>query len=396
MGSTGTALSQLARHLKDNYQVEIDAITSKHLYRGEQGKLAPREDWQGIRISRVSSPPTRRDSSIARLAAGFWFSVLVFFRLLFGPRYDLVLVVTNPPALVLAARWLKKVRGTPYVYLIHDLYPDVAVGVGHVSASSAVTRAARRMQRTWLHAASKVVVLGRCMKTHLANHYGLAEQNMAVVPNWADPQHIRPIDPDLTEFRAANGLRGFVVLYAGNFGVHQCFEDILAAARLMLDRDDDVTFVFTGDGAKKSYIRETIEADGLRNARLFPFVPHEKLEDLLGSSNACLITLEKNMEGLGVPSKTYNILSAGRPIVAILSKESEVARVIEDHDCGIRVDYDNPQALADAVKRLCSEPETAARMGANARRALEECYTLEKAAAGFHEVFVEVAGGARR
>ena len=97
------------------------------------------------------------------------------------------------------------------------------------------------------------------------------------------------------------------------------------------------------------------------------------------------------MEGLGVPSKLYNILSSGRPLVAIVYPNSEVARVVAEFDCGVRVDYDKPHLLATTIAELSSSPETLARMGKNARRALEEHFTLDKAAKRFSEVFVEAA-----
>lgn len=397
MGSTGTVLSQLARRLKDTHSdLEIDAITSGHLYRVENDRLPSFEDWQGIRIHRIRCPRTRRSSTAVRLLAGFWFTALVLLRLLIAQRYDAVFVVTNPPTLPMAAYWLRRLRGTPYVYLIHDLFPDVAIGLRHIQKRSRIARVAKRHQKKWLNAAAKVVVLGRCMRSYLANEYAVPEERMDVIPNWADPQKIHPVPPDDTRFRKSHNISGFEVLYAGNFGLYQSFDNILNAAKLLQDTNPNVAFAFVGDGAKKGYIEQFILENNIRNCRLFPFVPNDELGDMLGSANVCLVTLEEGMEGLGVPSKLYSILAAGKPVIAMLGPESEVACVIEESGCGIRVSYDRPEELAEAISKLESNPELAVRMGAASRQALVESFTFEAAAGKFYSAIADAAVAGKR
>ncbi|HEX8833639.1 MAG TPA: hypothetical protein VF719_05535, partial [Abditibacteriaceae bacterium] len=110
-GGTGTVLSNLARHLKDTYpDVEIDVITSTHLYRGEAKDLPLEENWEGIRIFRLKTPKSNRPSTVLRLAAGFAYTVATYRKLNRLPRYDLTFVVTNPPTLPMASKALKRRR----------------------------------------------------------------------------------------------------------------------------------------------------------------------------------------------------------------------------------------------------------------------------------------------
>ena len=273
MGSTGTILSQLMRKLKDSCDdVQIDVITTKHMYRTQRAGLPSRENWEGIRIFRVNAPRTKRRLTALRLLSGTWLSIVVLVKLLLAPKYDLVFVVTNPPTLPSAAYWLRKIRRTPYVYLIHDLFPDVVVGLGSIRKQGTTARLTRSMQRKWLHGAARVVVLGRCMKDYLVRNYGLPEARVEAIPNWADSDQICPMDKATTKFRAMNNLTGFIVLYAGNFGQYQSFDNILDAAKELRSYKSDITFLFVGDGAKKDFIAETIEKDQLTNCRIFGFV----------------------------------------------------------------------------------------------------------------------------
>jgi len=102
------------------------------------------------------------------------------------------------------------------------------------------------------------------------------------------------------------------------------------------------------------------------------------------------VTLERGAEGLGVPSKFYNILASGRATVALVAPDCEVARVLAEEGCGVRVVQNDPQALASAIKELVSAPEKLATMGDNARRALLAHYTLAHVGRQFHDVLQAV------
>lgn len=388
-GGTPTLLSDLTRFLKDNYEdLEIDVVTSRNLYRLAGGKLASFEDWNGVRIHRLTVPRSNRPSTALRLAAGAGFAAAALPRLLCLGRYDLVIVGTNPPAAPAAVRAYGKLRRVPYVYLIHDLYPDLPMALGMLSKRGLPARMGRSMQHKWLHGAERVIVLGRCMKDHLARTYSLPPERIDVIPNWADPELIRPM-PKQSEFRAERGLDGFVVLYAGNFGQFQGFTDIIDAARLVQDAGRrDITFALVGGGIRNDELNSYIAGQRVENVRVFPSVTPEHYPDLLASADVALVPLEAGLDGLAVPSKFYGILSAGRPTVAVLGAESEVSRVLREHDCGSQVDPGDAERLAQVVMRMADEPGTVERMGTNARAALVDNFTLRHAAERFRKSFV--------
>ena len=373
--------------------MDIEVVTSNNTYRGTAKRLLSYENWDGIRIFRLNTPKSNVASTAQRLLYGALFSVAAFFKLLLRRRYDLLVLVTNPPALPIAAQALKRVTGTPYVYIIYDLYPDVPVALNVLPAESRVARAAHRLQHGWLKAAAKVVVLGRCMSDYLAQHYQLLPDQIAVIPNWSDPKQVAFQDKN-TLFRANHGLKGPVVLYAGNFGQYQDFDALLNAAKILQTSYPDMSFVFVGEGAKRSHICERIENEGIENVRVFPFVPKEEFSDLLASADISLVTLESGVEGLGVPSKFYNILASGRPTVAAVGAQSEVARVLEEWQCGVRVDQGDPQQLAHTITGLLAEPDKLASMGENARKAFLECFTIQHCGSQFMSVFTEISSPA--
>ena len=185
-------------------------------------------------------------------------------------------------------------------------------------------------------------------------------------------------------------MTGFVALYAGNFGKYHNFDTLLDAAKRLAAADTPITFALFGNGALEEHIRARVAAENIANVKVFPILPQSEVPELLASADVSLVTLEPNMEGLCVPSKFYPILASGRPTVALVGAKSEVARVIAEADCGIRLDQSDAEGLAAALTRLSREPEEAARMGRNARRVIEDNYTLDHLTQTYYETFQEV------
>ncbi len=389
-GGTGTVLSSLVRHLSEQYpDVSVEVITTRSLYRDEEQVLARHEWWNGVQIFRIGVPRPRNARMMPRLSAGLLFSLGALLKLARRPRYDCVLVTTAPPTLPLATQLGRWITRAPYIYIIYDLFPDVPVALGTLASQGRIARVCRRFQGRWLRSASKVVVLGRCMRDHLTAQYGLAVEKMEVIPIWSD-HSAQPLGTR-TKFRHEHGLSGPVVLYAGNFGQCQDFDTLLDAAREMRQRKAPGTWVFVGAGDKKEHIERRIEEEKLSNVRMFPFVPQEEFADLLASADISLVTLEPGAEGLGVPSKFYNILASGRATVAVVSRGSEVARVLEEENCGVVVAHGDVAHLAATISSLAADTPRRHRMGQAARQAFESQYTIERAGQRFHNLLLQVA-----
>ncbi|RYX85017.1 glycosyltransferase WbuB [bacterium] len=390
LGGAGTVVSELAHALQDNFSdTQVSAICSDNFLRGTPERTLPRrENWDGIAIRRVRTPPTKRNSGLQRLIFGTWFSAVVAWKLLIGPRYDVLVATTNPPMIAGTARIVSRLRGMSYVFLVHDLYAEMSVVLGQSSQDSLPIRVAQKMQKWFLGGASHVVALGRCMKDHLDNTFELVPEKVRVIPNWGTVQDM--LLQGESHLRHQHGATDkFVVLYAGNFGQFHNFNTILDAARDLSERQD-IVFWMVGEGARRSDVEARIKSEKLNNVRVFDFVPVEQLADLLGAANVSLVTLERGMEGLAVPSKFYNILASGRASIALMGKNAETARTIEENDCGLRVDSDDSAGLRHAIEILANDPIRCQQMGISARKAFERFYTLRSVAQRFHELFQEI------
>lgn len=385
--STGRLMADLVAAIKAAQPAwEIEVLTGSRAYRGDAGSLPRRATWNGVQIHRVRTLRRGDDPLWRRAVSDIVFSLQAGWRLLRSPG-DVVLVVSNPPLLPAVAALAAGLRGARTVYLIHDLYPDVPVALGMWAASGPPAVLMRRAQAAALRRASRIVVLGETMRAYLARRYGVDPSRVAVIPNWATL--------DGAEARTRPDPSGrFLVVYAGNLGRLHDFDTVLNAAALLRDRPE-VAFVVAGQGVQAAWLRREVERRRLANVALRSFLPDGEFEALLRAASLGIVTLEPGMEPLGVPSKTYNLLAAGVPLIAVSGADSEVARLIAERQVGYLVPHGDAGAFASAVTALAAEPQRWLALSANARAAASEARVEVAAARYVREILAARTPAAR-
>ena len=199
---------------------------------------------------------------------------------------------------------------------------------------------------------------------------GFAPGKIVRINDWVDLKEVRLL-PQNNPFSESKGFADkFVVLYAGNLGRIHNLEDLLSAAEEFRNRPE-IQFVFIGGGAlKKRLIRES-QLRELANVKFFPFEVRSRLPEVLASASASVILLRKGMAGLSLPSKIYSILASGRPILACVEEESDIAGMVRDSQSGFVIPPGNSRGLAQAIEELFRHREKGCEMGFNARRYIE-------------------------
>jgi glycosyltransferase involved in cell wall biosynthesis len=292
-------------------------------------------------------------------------------------RCDVLLVTTAPP-FSLGLGWLANLLfGTPYVALMYDLYPDVAVELGVLTKYAWIARwwdAANRM--IWRRAA-RIIVLSTSMKARLVAKCPDIADKIAIIHSWADPTQIVPIAKADNWFAQDHGLvEPFTVLYSGNMGRCHDMDTILQAAQLL--REQPIKFVFIGDGAKRDLVMAQVEDLGLTNFLFLPYQEKENLTYSLTAGDLSLVSVSEGMEGLVAPSKLYSALATGRPIAAICERHSYLRGLIADAECGHCFANGDGAGLAQFIQQLADDRAYAQRLGMAGRRYLEANFTPER------------------
>ena len=388
-GGTGTVLSDLARVMKDRYaDVDIDVITSTNLYRKTVDSLPKVEDWDGISIYRVPSPHPNVQSIAERVKANIAFTFTALRKLFQLGKYDLIVIGTAPPMIAFAATFYKMKTATPFVYIVYDLEPDRSINMRVFSKTNIAVRLFRAFQQSWLNAASRIVVLGRCMRDFVSAAYSLPADKIDFIPIGANDYDIVPRNRQ-SGFRRKHEISGFVVLYTGNFGRYHNFDTVLDAAKQLRQNNAEIKFVLVGGGIQEAHIVSRIKNEKIDNVSVYDFVSSKEYSDLLSTADVSLVTLEPGMEGLCVPSKLYSILASGRPVIGMVSPKSEVSLVIDDAKCGRQIEQGDTSTLVEEILWMASHPEERLTMGNNARKALVNDYGTTIIAEKYYQTFLK-------
>ncbi|MDQ3068419.1 MAG: glycosyltransferase family 4 protein [Acidobacteriota bacterium] len=303
-----------------------------------------------------------------------------------------VLIVSSPTFFsVLTAWFMSRTRGIPFVFEVRDLWPGVFIELG-VLKNRLIIRILESIELFLYRASARVVVVTDSFARSLKAR-GIPASKLVTITNGVDCTFFAPGLRE-NEIRAAHGLSGkFVVLYIGAHGISHALSRQLDAAE-MTAADPDICWVFVGEGADKAALVAHAQARNLTNVRFVGGQPRELMPSWYAACDAALVPLRDIplFEGF-IPSKMFEIMACGRPMVA--SVRGEARRILDASGAALTVDPEDAGAVASAVRRLRDDPELCARLGASGRRFAEANYERKELARKYATVLEEVVAGSR-
>ncbi|MEM1255560.1 MAG: glycosyltransferase family 4 protein [Cyanobacteria bacterium P01_H01_bin.21] len=385
--ATGQLLDELVRQLASQ-GMPVHVFTGQPGYAYGAATAPHRESAKNLEIHRSRLSQLWPNRIRGKTINGLLFAVRAFLHLLrHGWKKDQVfLLTTAPPFLPIVGYLISLLFNTPYVVILYDLYPDIAIELGVVKYNHPISRLWRWFnQRMWRRAKS-LIVLSPAMKARIVGHCPDIADRIEVIHSWADPELIKPIDKKDNWFAHKHGLvNTFTVLYSGNMGRCHDIKTIFEAAKLL--RDEPIKFVCIGGGAKRKKLIEDVKTEGLE--KNFLFLPYQDKKDLPYSLTACdvsLVSVSEGMESLVAPSKLYPALAAGRPIAVICPKRTYLEELVKSSDCGSTFRNGDSEGFADFVKYLANTPDSAMQMGYRSRKVMKK-FTVEPISQQYSKLF---------
>jgi len=391
VASTAQLLTELAEDLS-KYGFRVEVFTAQPSYEKTR-KLPTTEIYNGIIIRRVWNTHFHRSNILGRLLNEITFIISLIFALLFTRLENgIFLAVTNPPLMSAVLPILKRIKKVHYIYLIHDIYPNIAVKLGYLSSNSILTRLWEAVNKNALVNAGKIIVIGECMKDVIEAKllkYPQCLKKIEVIHNWADEKKIFPVPKESNWFIKEHGLEGkFVVLYSGNLGISHPLESVIEVASKL--KDKNIVFLFIGNGGKKPILEKMAKEMELKNVKFLPYQDKEVLSYSLSSGDVAIVTMEEGIEGLSVPCKIYSFLAAGRPILGTVSKKSEVSLIVEKANCGFIVEPNDVDKISSAIEYVYNNPNLLIEFSENARKFFYSNFARSKTTKRYFEVISSV------
>lgn len=322
-----------------------------------------------IKIEQIK--PYNKSSLYLRVWSWLVAFIQIVYRIKRYYKDSYVVYVTNPPM----SYWTALFTKNRYSIIEYDIYPDALKNVG-ISESNPISKIWSLINRKLFNKADYIYALSDGMKRLLSKY--VDKNKVKIIYNWSSSSDLRPIAKSDNPFVLEHHLQNkFVVMYSGNIGYTHNVELIIELAIRFKD-DNSIHFVIIGNGEKKQDLLKLAETNGLQNCTFLDWQPADRIKYSLAAADLSVVTLTEETALVSVPSKTYNILAVGSPLLCIAPKNSEIAKLVQEENCGAVFEKTELKMMSLFLERLKENGISYKEMSKNAQRASEK-YTLENA-----------------
>lgn len=311
----------------------VDVVTASV---PEQLIAEARDAEQGVKVSRF---PVLRDKAgyVRGYVPYMSFDIPLFFRLLFGPRFD-VLLVEPPPTTGFVARLACRLRNIPYVWYAADVWSDAAEIAG---APRLVVKVVRGLERFAVRGAAGIIAVSDGVKGRVQE---LGGRNIRVIPNGIDTEtYSTNVEAPAPEALLELGITGSYVIYAGTASEWQGARVFAQAMRKVAGSHPELQIVFVGQGSEWEDI--AAEAHGLRRTfgrdvvvQVPPTSPGRVAQLLAGAEGALVSIVPGKGYDFAYPTKVLAALAAGSPV--LFAGDGPVAKDLKNNGLGLACAYD--------------------------------------------------------
>ena len=307
-------------------------------------------------------------------------------------KYDVAFIDSTPPIQGLKMPLIKWFRKKPIVYNAQDIFPDSLVGTGLTKKGSLIWKIGRFVEKITYKYADKIIVISEDFKRNIMAK-GVPEDKIVVVYNWVDQNAVVDIPRDKNELFDKYNIdrEKFYIEYSGNIGLTQNMDMLLEVMKELKVSHPDIGLVLVGDGAYKAQVEDIVKRDELTNVTMIPFQPYEDISLVFSLGDAGLVISKPGVGANSVPSKTWSIMSASRPVLANFD-ENELKDILAGNECGLFTKAGDKKAFKQSVIKLYENRELCKRYGANGRKFVMENLTREVGTQKYVEVIKDVCG----
>ena len=298
--------------------------------------------------------------------------------LLSKPRPDVMLALSSPPCLLVAAAFVARIRGIVLTHWAMDLYPDLAIALGELPPTGA-SNIFRTLMRWAYHRCAIVVALDQDMAAHLKKEYGVEAK---IISPWAATDLTAEVIPLTTQSIGATvATNSWTWLYSGNLGRAHEWRPILLAQRELEDRALPIQLLFEGGGAMWMDAQRFADELKLKNCRWCNYADEAQSLQTVLASSVVIATQRREARGLLWPSKLARIIPMRKPLIWIGPTDGAIANGIRDRPDTVCFEPEQVPEIVDWIATSYKTPPTSADLDSAAqtwkRQRVERCKQWE-------------------
>lgn len=290
---------------------------------------------------------------------------------------DCIYIESTPPIQGMLGALLRKYKKTPFVYNLQDIFPDSLAGTGLARKGGLLWKIGRMIEDFTYRHADKIIVISEDFKKNIMAK-GVPEDKIVVVYNWVDQNAVVDVPRSENKLFAKYGIDPamFYIEYSGNIGLTQNMDMLLDVMKELKESHPGIGLVLVGDGAYRKQVEEIVRLEELTNVVMLPFQPYEDISHVFSLGDVGLVISKPGVGANSVPSKTWSIMSASRPVLANFD-ENEMKSILEENACGIFTKAGDREAFKEAIIRLYEDRGLCREYGRNGRQFVMDNLTKE-------------------
>lgn len=373
--------------------IQVDLYTPSPTRNVPDGSVWEREERQmdgKLRIHRFHLYGEGKNPMLRALR--YFLGEFILLHFCMWKKYDVAFVDSTPPIQGLKMPLIKWLKRKPTIYNVQDIFPDSLVGTGLTHEGSLIWKIGRMVEKITYRYADKIIVISEDFKKNIMAK-GVPEDKIVVIYNWVDQNKVVDVPREENKLFEIYGLdRGkFYITYNGNIGLTQNMDMLLDVAKELQEEYEDIHFVLVGNGAYLDEVKRKVADQQLENVHLLPFQPYEDISHVFSLGDASLVISKPGVGANSVPSKTWSIMSASRPVLANFD-ENELKTIIENNHCGIFTKAGDKDAFKESILTLYNHRELCQEYGRNGRKFVLDNLTREVGTQKYVDVIKEVCG----
>ena len=339
-------------------------------------------DFNGIRVIHV--PLKKYKSTIIRILSFIYWHFLSLIIGLSIKKVDFILSPSPPLSIGLISILIAKKNRAKFIYNIQEIYPDLLIKNGALK-SNIIIKSLKWLEKYVYNQASAVITIDQKFYDQIVDRFN-EKDKLKIIPNFVDTELYKPVSK---EVELSNPFKKdphkVRLLYAGNIGFYQDWEPILFAAKKL--RDTNIEFWIIGEGVKKEFLIREVEKHNLTNIKVLPYQDRELMPLINSFADIHFISISKEMEQEGFPSKVYTIMACSKPMIVITGENTPLYNFLKPLNCSILISNNRNEEFVHSITELSSNESKKQELAQNGINIIQQYYTKEKVVAQYLNLF---------
>ena len=339
-------------------------------------------DFDGIRVIHV--PLKKYKSTIIRILSFIYWHFLSLIIGLTIKKVDFILSPSPPLSIGLISILIAKKNRAKFIYNVQEIYPDLLIKNGALK-SNIIIKSLKRLEKYVYNQASAVITIDQKFYDQIVDRFN-EKDKLKIIPNFVDTELYKPVSK---EVELSNPFKKdphkVRLLYAGNIGFYQDWEPILFAAKKL--RDTNIEFWIIGEGVKKEFLIREVEKHNLTNIKVLPYQDRELMPLINSFADIHFISISKEMEQEGFPSKVYTIMACSKPMIVITGENTPLYNFLKPLNCSILISSKRNEEVVNSITELANNESKKHELAQNGYDIIQQSYTKEKVVAQYLNLF---------